>query len=257
MLSLALLFSLVLGSPATAVTVTGSVDLETASGTTSLVAFASIPEGATVATHTDGRTSLRLQSGSLVRIGPDSRVQLSELQNGTPAAVRREKVKLLVGKIWARVMGLVGQDSHFEIETASAVAGVRGTALWAQSGAFGDRFVLEKGALVVHHLGTEVSLDGPGATALIGAAGLVFDGYAGPYALDALRFETGGAAAQLLNRTDPRVVPHLASEAGREHFSHEVRGPDIMADSPLAIPTASDQLRGIADVTVKISLPTR
>jgi hypothetical protein len=256
---LALLFHLATAAPAeaVAVAVTGAVDVETAAGTTSLVPFTAIPEGATVATGKDGRASLRLKSGSLVRMGPDSRLLLSELVSGTPAAVRREKVKLLVGRIWARVMGLVGQESHFEIETASAVAGVRGTAVWAQSGALGDRFVLEHGTLVVRHLGETVSLDGPGASAVIGPTGLVFDGYAGPYALDGLRFDTGGAAAQLLYRTDPRNALRLAGETGREHFRQQIRPPDSIADTPIGVPGAADQLRGLADVTVKIVLPTR
>lgn len=256
MLSLCLIANLTLAAPATAVSVVGNVEVENGAAKTALLPFATVPEGAQIVTHEDSRVSLRLQSGSLVRLGPQTKVVLAQLEHGTPAAARKEKLKLVAGKIWAHVMGLFGQESHFEIETASAVAGVRGTALWAQADAQGERFVLESGALLVRQGEHSVQLEGPGATAIIGQAGLVFDGYFGPYALDGLRGDVGGPAAQLLYRTDPRNTVLLAGEANRQKFRGDINSPDVVTDTPLTSATPADEVRGLSNVTVRVTLPT-
>jgi len=256
MLSLLFIANLTLAAPATAISVIGNVEVETGTAKTALLPFATLAEGAQIVTHEDSRTSLRLQSGSLVRLGPQTRVVLTQLEHGTPAAARKEKLKLVAGKIWAHVMSLFGQESHFEIETASAVAGVRGTALWAQTDAQGDRFVLENGALFVRQGDHSVQLEGPGASAIIGKEGLMFDGYFSPYALDGLRAEVGGPAAQLLFRTDPRNALGLAGEAGRQRFRGDINSPDVITDTPLDIANPADEVRGLSYVTVRVTLPT-
>jgi hypothetical protein len=255
MLSIYLLAHLMITTPATALSVVGTVEVETTAGKSALLPLAAVAEGATVVTHENSRVSLRLQSGSLVRLGPKSRVLLTQLESGKPAAARRERVKLLVGRMWARVMGLFGQDSHFEIETTSAVAGIRGTALWVQSEPGADRFVLEKGALEVRQGDHTVQLDGMGASAVIGPGGVIFDGFASDYVLEGLRGEVGGPAAQMLHRTDPLVAPHLAVDANRQFFRRAINPPDNVVDTPFGIATPADELRGLANVTVRITVP--
>ncbi|OGQ90499.1 MAG: hypothetical protein A2289_25605 [Deltaproteobacteria bacterium RIFOXYA12_FULL_58_15] len=62
-----------------------------------------------------GRLVLGLEDGSRIRVFPASRLRL-------PTA---KKVQLIIGKVWAVVTKVVGQN--LEIETQNAVAGVRGT----------------------------------------------------------------------------------------------------------------------------------
>jgi len=79
--------------------------------------------------ETQGRTRLEitLRDQSVVRVGPRSRVVLSAAVFGRTVEERKVATRLLVGDLWAKVARAVGGDSRFEVQTANAVAGVRGT----------------------------------------------------------------------------------------------------------------------------------
>lgn len=78
--------------------------------------------------HTGARTRLELTlvDGSVVRLGPESKLSLDTLRF---TEKRRESVglKLWVGQLWARVVKSTSGVSNFEVHTANAVGGVRGT----------------------------------------------------------------------------------------------------------------------------------
>src|SRR5687767_14990146 len=81
--------------------------------------------GDTVETGEKSRLEMSLPDGSRVRLGASSRVKLSEGQfKGTD---RKVSVMVWVGRLWAKVAKKMGEESKFEVETANAVAGVRGT----------------------------------------------------------------------------------------------------------------------------------
>jgi ferric-dicitrate binding protein FerR (iron transport regulator) len=82
--------------------------------------------GQVVHTGPKTRLELTLVDGSVVRLGPDSKLSLDALRF---AEKRRETVqlKLWVGQLWARVVKSTSGVSNFEVHTASAVGGVRGT----------------------------------------------------------------------------------------------------------------------------------
>jgi len=81
-----------------------------------------LAEGATVETAASSRLEVTFESGTLLRIGESTRVELRE----APLEGGRFRARLWVGNLWAHVIKLVGGE-RFEVETQNAVAGVRGT----------------------------------------------------------------------------------------------------------------------------------
>ena len=81
--------------------------------------------GDAVRTKDKSRLELQLADGSRIRLGAASKVTLSEGQ--LEGSERRVTVTMWVGRLWAKVAKKLGDESKFEVETANAVAGVRGT----------------------------------------------------------------------------------------------------------------------------------
>jgi hypothetical protein len=84
-----------------------------------------VTAGDAVKTGEKSRLELTLPDGSRLRLGAASKVTLSEGQ--FKGAERRVSVTMWVGRLWAKVAKELGGESKFEVETANAVAGVRGT----------------------------------------------------------------------------------------------------------------------------------
>lgn len=87
---------------------------------------ARVYEGDVVETAAAARLELKLADGSVIRVGPSSKVELKSAWFGDKGE-KRFSARLVFGRVWSKVIGLVGTDSKFEIETDNAVAGVRGT----------------------------------------------------------------------------------------------------------------------------------
>jgi len=87
---------------------------------------ATVVEGETVSTEAGTKVELKMKDGSIVRVGPNSRLELRAAYFGS-AGEKKFSAKLTFGRLWSRVTGLVGGSSKFEVETDNAVAGVRGT----------------------------------------------------------------------------------------------------------------------------------
>jgi hypothetical protein len=85
-----------------------------------------VVEGDTVATEAATRLELKMGDGSVVRVGPQSKLELRAAYFGAKGE-KKFSAKLTFGRLWSKVTGLVGGDSKFEVETDNAVAGVRGT----------------------------------------------------------------------------------------------------------------------------------
>lgn len=81
--------------------------------------------GDAVRTGDKTRLELSLPDGSRLRLGASSKVTLSEGRFHKKA--RNVSITMWVGRVWAKVAKTFGNDSKFEVETANAVAGVRGT----------------------------------------------------------------------------------------------------------------------------------
>jgi len=101
-----------------------------------------VQENDTVETQARTRLEITLRDQSLVRVGPRSRVVLSGAVFGRTLDERKVAARLVVGDMWAKVAKAVGGDSRFEVQTANAVAGVRGTTFRVDAKA--DRSVVVK-----------------------------------------------------------------------------------------------------------------
>lgn len=86
---------------------------------------ADVSEGDTVTTEKSSRLELSLKDGSKLRLGPSTKVTLTETHFRNEA--RNVTVSMWVGRLWAKVAKAVGASDTFEVGTRNAVAGVRGT----------------------------------------------------------------------------------------------------------------------------------
>ncbi len=252
MIALAL-SALVLQSPATAVSVVGHVEMRLGTEVTPLVRFAEVPVTAAVKTYAASAVSLRLASGSLVRLGPDTEVVLTRLEHGSPAGKRREGFRVKAGRIWAGVLRLIGQESAFEVETDSAVAGVRGTAFFVSVGDGRARFVVDRGTVAIDAAGRSVVLDGPGASLELGAGGMSSSRLWGPTLAD-LRREVGGPRA-VLGGGYAGWPGGLASTGGREADRRDIVGPSAVLDAALQSPAAQPPFASSAELDIRVRLP--
>lgn len=86
-----------------------------------------LDENDTLSTGPASQMRVRLYDQSVIRLGPNSRIQLARLAI-EPYAVQKEiSIRLLAGKVWSHVSRLLSSQSRFEVVTPNAVAGVRGT----------------------------------------------------------------------------------------------------------------------------------
>ena len=255
MIPITLLFALTVQDPATAISVIGQVEVDTGKNMIALQRFDEVDEGTTIITHDDSFATLRLPSGSQLRLAPNTQVRLGTVTLRQPASNRTTKLKLKVGRIWAGVMGLFGNEASFEVTTTNAVAGVRGTAFWAAVDGQGERFVVDHGSLKIGLGDTSLALDGPGAVADITGGRLQPLSRMSRLDVAALRNLTGGPGASLHYRFNSNVGRSLTPFASTRK-SPSFAAPDIVKDGPLGVASVSDQLRGGADIIVRVIPPT-
>lgn len=81
--------------------------------------------GDLIQTGADSSVRLMLNDKSVIDIGANTELSLESFKRAKK--VRRDSLRLIVGRVWARVTALFGAGSSFEVDTETAVAGVRGT----------------------------------------------------------------------------------------------------------------------------------
>jgi hypothetical protein len=86
-----------------------------------------VHEGDTLETQKRTRLEVKLSDGSVLRLGPSSKAEVSAAAFGKTVEERNVSATLVVGKVWANVAKAVGGEQRFEVRTENAVAGVRGT----------------------------------------------------------------------------------------------------------------------------------
>jgi len=80
-----------------------------------------------VKTGDNSRAELTFPDGSVVRVGPGSQLKVDGTDfNGKTKEVNVEAT-VVAGEAWAKVAKLVDDKAKFQVKTANAVAGVRGT----------------------------------------------------------------------------------------------------------------------------------
>lgn len=82
-------------------------------------------EGDKVVTSKGARLELTLADQSVIRLDGGSELTLKVAS--ADGEGKKFTAKLGLGKLWAKVNSVLGGQSHFDVETQNAVAGVRGT----------------------------------------------------------------------------------------------------------------------------------
>ncbi len=84
-----------------------------------------LQEGDKITTAKGGRLELTLADKSVLRMDGGSELTLKAAS--FEGDDKKLTAKLGLGKLWAKVNSVLGGQSHFDVETQNAVAGVRGT----------------------------------------------------------------------------------------------------------------------------------
>lgn len=87
-----------------------------------------VPPGSTVVTKSSGRCILASSDGSVFKISPESRVEVSSLMGAKDSTDTTTSLLLAMGHLNAEVQKAVGDEEIVRVVTMAAVAGVRGTA---------------------------------------------------------------------------------------------------------------------------------
>lgn len=185
--------------PATLVSVVGAVH---GAGQSAMKAGQQVAEGGEVSTGADGHVTIRLVDGTVLRLRPASRLQVSESRKLRDAAAVQSGARLERGRVEVEAAPAPAGRPGFRIHTPQGVLGVRGTE-------FRVAVDTDRGVTLGEVLG--------GVVAVQGHDGAVQRLEAGP---DAVRLDAGhgtviGAAGQvaapvrLLGVPDVSVLPAL------------------------------------------------
>jgi hypothetical protein len=115
-----------------------------------------------IETEKESRTKAFLEDESILSVGENSRVEVSEYVYHPEQNVRSAVIKLLDGKLRALVAkAFKGPGSRFEIHTPTAVAAARGTyfVVWSQEGTSGIVNIGETGRVDFTAQGKTVPVD--------------------------------------------------------------------------------------------------
>ncbi len=127
--------------------------------------------GSEVRTGPDSAVTLNWVNGSRIRLGPETSVRVRKCSLNTNTKATTSLFDLDMGRIWVRVLSMVGGKSKFEIRTPTATAGVRGTVFFVEVDRTGST------AVAVYEGAVEVATDtgratvGEGQQATVGPGG--------------------------------------------------------------------------------------
>ena len=95
----------------------------------------SVYKGDRVRTAEKSRLEIRFHDGSILRLAANTQIKMRYVQKqgqgrkkaASGAFKKKIKIKLFLGKLWSVVNRSIGHEEVFSVQTANAVAGVRGT----------------------------------------------------------------------------------------------------------------------------------
>jgi hypothetical protein len=156
--------------PATLLSTTGAVRVDgqpAAPGT-------ELAEGARLASEADGHAVLRLIDGTLLRLRPDSQLQLTESRRVPRTPVTRAGARLQQGRVEVEAPRTRPGQPGFQIDTPQGVLGVRGTEFRVASGPERTRGEVLVGTVAVSGpTGAGAQAVGAGFGSVVNAAGQV------------------------------------------------------------------------------------
>ncbi|KAB2954256.1 FecR domain-containing protein [Heliorestis acidaminivorans] len=98
-----------------------------------------LQSGDRIITNKDGLAELSFLNGSVSRIAPNSQIEISQLSSTATRDITILHTNR--GEVWSKVPESTKQYFRFEVNTPSAVAGVRGTGFMVRVGDLGDTSV--------------------------------------------------------------------------------------------------------------------
>lgn len=156
--------------PATLLSTTGAVRVDGQPAAPGAV----LGEGAQLASDADGHAVLRLIDGTVLRLRPDSQLQLTESRRVPRTPVTRAGARLLQGRVEVQAPRTRPGQPGFQIQTPQGVLGVRGTEFRVASDAARTRGeVLEGTVAIAGPAGVGERPVGAGFGAVVDAAGQV------------------------------------------------------------------------------------
>ncbi len=93
-----------------------------------LISGDQLKSGDIVKTDSSGLANIYFPDGSVIRLDSNSQIVISEADYDNNTKTLKLKIKLLAGRVWSKIFELATNESYWEVETANAVAAVRGTA---------------------------------------------------------------------------------------------------------------------------------
>jgi len=102
-----------------------AVDVKSA--TTTLYTGDEVDVGYVIKTDSKGVVIVHFPDGSFAKLDPNSSMEIKEVNYDESNGVSNVHVTLSNGTLWSKVLGLVGANSSWQVETSDAVATVRGT----------------------------------------------------------------------------------------------------------------------------------
>jgi len=112
--------------------VNGAPTLERAGKTEALKRGNNVFTGDVIETDANSKVKILLNDDSVLAIGPKSRVTVSDFV--LAASGRDVRLQVLAGRFKIAISKFFGAHTDYEIRTPTAVAGVRGTVLWGDTG---------------------------------------------------------------------------------------------------------------------------
>jgi ferric-dicitrate binding protein FerR (iron transport regulator) len=203
-----------------AVIVVGEASITAGDRRTPLAIGMRVSSGDIVRTAAKGRVQLLLADSSLVNIGPSSELRLATLRaSGGPGS--GVSLKLVVGKMWARVSHLLGSNPDFSVDSGNAVAGVRGTSFFTGVDADGtsETTVIRGRVELENRLGQKI--------------------FVGPMQRGIAR--AGGTS---LVTVTPEVIQQLTTEVGTQSWSDPGRMQGVWEQARAASDTVGDDKSG-------------
>ncbi len=97
--------------------------------------------GSIIKTDETGLAEIHMPDGSAVRLDSDSEIILSQGDYDEENNTLRVRIVLSAGRVWSKIIELSTPDSFWEVESANAVASVRGTS-------FGMEYINEETQIV-------------------------------------------------------------------------------------------------------------
>jgi hypothetical protein len=127
------------------VSIAGKVTAFTGNITRPLARGDRLYKGDLLKSEAQSQAQILFADRTVMSLGPEAELVLAKIE---PTPERKEPkvaVKLVVGKVWARVQKFFGGGSAFTVETTTAVAGVRGTSMIVQAHEHDTVVAIERG----------------------------------------------------------------------------------------------------------------